>query len=160
MQYRDGRQAKVLSLHPTSVKSYMSLQPDPKFKDPLWSGLVTHLCQSRSQQSSSVCGGTRSIPSRSTSVCERQCKEALNLIRVVAHLKWGGDRDTLLMPYRAIVRSKLDFGCILHGTASNTNLRQQDSIHNSGLRVVLGAFCTSTQACTQRPMKLVWIYVG
>ena len=31
------------------------------------------------------------------SVLKTQCKEALNLIRVVAHLKWGGDRDTLLM---------------------------------------------------------------
>ena len=29
------------------------------------------------------------------SVLKTQCREALNLIRVVAHLKWGGDRDTL-----------------------------------------------------------------
>ena len=64
-------------------------------------------------------------------------------IRVVAHLKWGGDRDILLMLYRAIVRSKFDYGCIVYGTASNTNLRQLDSIHNSGLRLALGAFCTS-----------------
>ena len=47
------------------------------------------------------------------SVLKTQCKEALNLIRVVAHLKWGGDRDTLLMLYRAIVRSKFDYGCIV-----------------------------------------------
>ena len=40
-------------------------------------------------------------------------------------------------------RSKLDYGCILYGSASNTNLRQLDSIHNSGLRLALGAFCTS-----------------
>ena len=77
------------------------------------------------------------------SVLKAQCKEALNLIRVVAHLKWGGDRDTLLMLYRAIVHSKLDYGCIVYGTASNANLRQLDSIHNSGLRLALGAFCTS-----------------
>ena len=77
------------------------------------------------------------------SVLKTQCKEALNLIRVVAHLKWGGDRDTLLMLYRAIVRSKIDYGCIVYGTASNTSLRQLDSIHNSGLRLALGAFCTS-----------------
>ena len=72
-----------------------------------------------------------------------QCNDALNLIRVVAHLKSGGDRDTLLMLYRAIVRSKFDYGCIMYDTASNTNLRQLDSIHNSGLRLALGAFCTS-----------------
>ena len=39
--------------------------------------------------------------------------------------------------------SKLDYGCIVYGSASNTNLRQLDSIHNSGLRLALGAFCTS-----------------
>ena len=48
------------------------------------------------------------------------------------------------MLYRAIVRSKLDYGCIVYGAASNTNLRQLDSIHNSGLRLALGAFCTSS----------------
>ena len=72
-----------------------------------------------------------------------ECKEALNLIRVVAHLKWGGDRDTLLMLYRAIVLSKLDYGCIVYGTASNTDLHQLDNIHNAGVRLALGAFCTS-----------------
>ena len=77
------------------------------------------------------------------SVLKTLCKEALNLIRVVAHLKWGGDRDTLLMLYRTIVRSKLDYGCIVYGTASSANLRQLDSIHNAGLRLALGAFCTS-----------------
>ena len=77
------------------------------------------------------------------SLLKTQCREALNLILVVAHLKWGGDRDTLLMMYRAIVRPKLDYGCIVYGTESNTNIRQLDSIHNSGLRLALGAFCTS-----------------
>ena len=47
------------------------------------------------------------------------------------------------MLYRAIVRSKFDYGCIVYGTASNTNLRQLNSIHNFGLRLALGAFCTS-----------------
>ena len=47
------------------------------------------------------------------------------------------------MLYRTIVRSKLDYGCIVYGTASNTNLQQLDSIHNAGLRLALGAFCTS-----------------
>ena len=77
------------------------------------------------------------------SALKTQCKEALNLIRVVAHLKWGGDRDTILMLFRTIVRSKLDCGCIAYGTASHTNLRQLDSIHNAGLRLALGAFYTS-----------------
>ena len=58
-------------------------------------------------------------------------------------MKWKGDRDTLLMLYRAIVRSKLDCGYIVYGIALNTSLWQLDSIHNSGLRLALRAFCTS-----------------
>ena len=96
------------------------------------------------------------------SVLKTQCKEALNLIRVVAHLKWGRDKDTLLMLYCAIVRSKFDYGCIVYGTASNANLRQLDSIHNSGLRLALGAFCTSpvsspyTEA-NEAPLEERWL---
>ena len=76
------------------------------------------------------------------SMIKTQCREASNLIRVVAHLnlKWGGAPLTL---YRATVTSKLNYGCIVYGTASNTNLWQLDSIHNSGLRLALGAFSTS-----------------
>ena len=47
------------------------------------------------------------------------------------------------MLYRAIVRSKLDYGFIVYGTASSINLRQLNNIHNSGLRLALGAFYTS-----------------
>ena len=116
MPYRNRRQGMASGLQPTSAKSYISLHHGLGLRDPpLW-GLETHFCQ---------------------------CKEALNLIRVVAHLKWGGDRDTLLVLYRAIFPSKFDYGCIVYGTASNTNLRQLDSIHKSGLRLALGAFCTS-----------------
>ena len=42
-----------------------------------------------------------------------QCNEALNLIRVIIHLKWGGDKYTLVMLYQTLVDSKLDY-CVLH----------------------------------------------
>ena len=48
------------------------------------------------------------------------------------------------MLYRTIVRSKLDYGCIVYGTASNANLRQLDSVHNAGLKTGTRPFCTST----------------
>ena len=121
-------------LQPTSAKSYISLHHGLGLRDPptkestKFLGLQWDSCLSFKKH---------------ISVLKTQCKEALNLIRVVAHLKWGGDRDTLLMLYRAIVRSKFDYGYIVYGTASNTNLLQMDSIHNSGLRLALGAFCTS-----------------
>ena len=95
------------------------------------------------------------------SVLKTKCKEALNLIWVVANLKWGGDRDTLLMLYQAIVRSKLNYGCNVYGSALNTDIRQLDSIQNSRLRLALGVSAPAQcPACTQRPMKLLWRNVG
>ena len=162
MPYRNGRQGMASGLQPTSAKSYISLHHGIGLRDPpLW-GFETHCCQWRSPQSSLGCGGTRTSHFRKhISVLKTQCKEALNLIRVVAHLKWGGDRDTFSMLYRAIVHSKFDYGCIVYSTASNTNLRQLDTIHNSALRLALGAFCTAQcPACTQRPTKLLWRNIG
>ena len=50
------------------------------------------------------------------SVLKTQCKEALNLIRVVAHLKWGGDRDTLdAVPCHCSFQVWLWLHCVWHG---------------------------------------------
>ena len=94
------------------------------------------------------------------SVLKTQCRETLNLIWVVAHLKWGGDRDTLLMLYRAIVRSKLDYGCIVYGTASNTNLRQLAFTTLDWDWHWEHSVPAQSPACTQRPMKPLWRNVG
>ena len=49
------------------------------------------------------------------SVLNTQCKEALNLIRVVAHLKWGGDRDTTdALPDDCLFKARLRMYCIWH----------------------------------------------
>ena len=72
-----------------------------------------------------------------------KCQKALNLLRVVSSMDWGADRKVLLRLYRTLVRSKLDYGCIVYGSARQSYLRNLDSIHNQGLRLALGAFKTS-----------------
>ena len=67
MPYRNERQGMVSDLRPTNAKSYISLHPVPGSSDPRILGLVTHLCQWRSRQSSLGFGGIRTSPSRSTS---------------------------------------------------------------------------------------------
>ena len=42
-----------------------------------------------------------------------------------------------------VVCSKLDYGCIVYGSARRSILKQLDSIHHQGLRIALGAFHTS-----------------
>ena len=71
------------------------------------------------------------------------CLKALDIFYVVGHTDWGADQKTLLCLYRALVRSKLDYGCIVYGAASNNIVKKPDPIHHQGLRIALGAFHTS-----------------
>ena len=71
------------------------------------------------------------------------CLKSLDIVKVVGHTDWGADKKTLLYLYRALVRSKLDYGCIAYGAASNNIIKKLDPIHHQGLRIALGAFRTS-----------------
>ena len=71
------------------------------------------------------------------------CQKALNILRVVAHTDWGADKKTLLLLYRALIRSKLDYGCVVYGSARESYLKVLNSIHHQGLRLCLGALRTS-----------------
>ena len=49
----------------------------------------------------------------------------------------------LLNLYRTIIRSKLDYGSIIYGSARKSYLEMLDPIHHQGLILALGAFRTS-----------------
>ena len=50
------------------------------------------------------------------------CQKALDILRVVGHTDWGADFIVLLQLRRALVRSKLDYGCIVYGSARRSVL--------------------------------------
>jgi hypothetical protein len=72
-----------------------------------------------------------------------KCTKAMNLLKVVSHRDWGGDSKTLLKLYRALIRSKLDYGSIVYGSARKSYLQMLDPIQTLALRLCLGAFRTS-----------------
>jgi len=63
-----------------------------------------------------------------------RCMKALNLLRVVAHCA------TLLKLYRFHVRSKLDYGCVVYGSAWKSVLESLDRVQNAALRSCLGSW--------------------
>ena len=72
-----------------------------------------------------------------------KCQKALNVLKLLSHSDWGGDKKSLLNLYRSLIRSKLDYGCIIYGSAQKSYLKKLDTIHHQGLRLALGAFRTS-----------------
>lgn len=73
----------------------------------------------------------------------KKCLRALNILKVLSNTSWGADRTSLLRIYRAAVRSKLDYGCVVYGSACATTLQKLNTIHHMALRVASGAFRTS-----------------
>ena len=72
-----------------------------------------------------------------------KCLKALNILKVVSSTDWGADKTILLNLYRSLVRSKLDYGSIVYGSARKSYLKILDTVHHQGLRLALGAFRTS-----------------
>ena len=72
-----------------------------------------------------------------------KCKKALNILKVVGKTDWGADRQTLLRLYQCFVRSKLDYGCMVYGSARQSYLKSLEPIMNEGIRICLGAYRTS-----------------
>jgi len=53
---------------------------------------------------------------------KNKCIKALNLLRVFAHTSWGADQQTILHLYRSLIRSKLNYGSIVYGSARQSYL--------------------------------------
>ena len=74
---------------------------------------------------------------------KERCKNSLNLLRVVSHFDWGGDRAVMLQLYKSIILSKMDYGCFIYGSAPKSYIKMLDPIQNEALRLCLGAYKTS-----------------
>jgi hypothetical protein len=74
------------------------------------------------------------------------CKRSLNILLILSGASWGGDRTVMLRLYRSLVRSKLDYGSFIYGSATLAKLRILDPVHHAGIRLATGAFRSSPVA--------------
>ncbi|KAL4099050.1 hypothetical protein QTP88_023545 [Uroleucon formosanum] len=61
-----------------------------------------------------------------------------NFLRAITGTWWGSHPSTLLLVYKAIIRSKLDYGCFLFGSASFSNWNRLNKVQSSFLRSIMG----------------------
>ena len=71
------------------------------------------------------------------------CLRRMNLVKSLSGQSWGSDRHTLLRLYRTIIRTKMDYGCIIYQHARKQTLSLLDPVHNAAIRTCTGAFRTS-----------------
>ena len=75
-----------------------------------------------------------------------ECIKRTQALKCLSHRAWGADRTSMLRVYRTIIRSKLDYGCIVYQTAKHTTLAKLNPVHNSAIRLCTGAFRSSPTA--------------
>lgn len=74
---------------------------------------------------------------------ETKCKKVLNLMRSVSGYQWGADKQSLLDIYRAVIRSSIDYDCMVCGAAAKSILEKLDRIQFRALRLSIGAVKTT-----------------
>ncbi|GFT53849.1 putative RNA-directed DNA polymerase from transposon X-element [Trichonephila clavipes] len=100
------------------------------------------------------------LPRAAVSIfAENKCERSLNILKVLSNTLWGADRVSLLRVYQALILSRLDYGCVVYGSARASVLKRLDTVHHSALRICSGAFRTSPVTslyvvCHQPPLEL------
>ena len=69
-----------------------------------------------------------------------RCQKSIGFLRSIAGQEWGGDQKILLHLYNILIRSRLDYGCVVYQSASRTTKKLIDPIENECLRIATGAF--------------------
>ena len=59
-----------------------------------------------------------------------KCNKALNLMRSVSSTKWGADQKTIEMIYTSLIRSKIDYGCMVSSSANSREIESLKSVSN------------------------------
>lgn len=88
-----------------------------------------------------------------------RCRKDLNLLKLISGTSYGADKKSLLLLYKSLILSKLDYGSTLYQSASPTQLKRLDVIQNAGMRIATGAYIsTNSRAlgveCVITPLPL------
>ena len=78
-----------------------------------------------------------------------KCKKRLNLLRAISGNRWGASKKTLLVVYRGLIRSVLEYGSIAYDSMGDDNKRKLDSIQTEALRIACGAVRGTPAAALQ-----------
>lgn len=53
----------------------------------------------------------------------------------------GADRESMMMIYRTMIGSVIDYGCMAYGSAASIVIEKLDLVETKALRICNGAFC-------------------
>lgn len=81
-----------------------------------------------------------------------RCKRVVNVMRCISGQEWGADRLALKTIYISMIRSIMDYGCMVYGSANKSHLIKIERIQSQALRICCGAYSTSPVSALQVEM--------
>src|SRR6218665_3154272 len=63
----------------------------------------------------------------------------MNLIRTVSGYNWGASKKALLLIYKSLITSVIDYGDVVYSSANKSNLDKLSSVQTEDLRLCCGA---------------------
>lgn len=70
-------------------------------------------------------------------------QKALNILKVLAHTRWGAEYSVLKHIYKATIQSQLDYGSFIYGAARTSYTKPLNTVIHQGLRLCMGAYRTT-----------------
>nr|CAH7715725.1 unnamed protein product [Callosobruchus chinensis] len=74
---------------------------------------------------------------------KNKAEKGINILKCTTKKKWGSDPKIAKIFYSAYVRSVLDYGCVLYGSAAKTHLTKIDRVQYQALRICMGVMKSS-----------------
>ena len=93
----------------------------------------------------------------------QRMQSGLSILKTVGSRNWGAERSTMLKLYHALLRSKIDYGAPIYGSAKSSLLESLEVIHRQAIRLCTGAFKSSPREsvlveANEPPLSLRRIY--
>ena len=75
-----------------------------------------------------------------------KCIKDMNLLKTVSSEEWEADTEVLMRIYRAVIRPKINYGCLVYGAANPTKLRELKVVANEAMMINTGAIITPAES--------------
>jgi ribonuclease HI len=69
---------------------------------------------------------------------QQKCAKRINFLRSMAGVSWGAHPDTMIVLYKGLIRSVLEYGCVAFDRASKNHILKLERIQYRCLRIALG----------------------
>ena len=87
-----------------------------------------------------------------------RCLKRLQILKALAGTDWGQSKENLIMTYKALIRSLMDYGCVIwYPNASKTQIHKLQIIQNTALRIATGCHHNASQAQVHAECKMMTV---